>query len=172
MSPLRIDTAEFTRRGEHAEGRLELASLERLATLLESTDGTLDWRLDGRSVLRPDGSRQPLLGLRLEGRMAMRCVRCLDPVEVALEVSRDYRLVSSEAQAEGEDLDDDDRDLLVGDRGFDLAALIEDEAIMALPAAPRHADCRIAAATSGLPPAEEARRPFEVLERLRGRGAG
>lgn len=172
MSPLRIDTAEFTRRGEHAEGRLELAALERLATLLESTDGALDWRLHGSSVLRPDGSRQALLGLTVDGRMALRCVRCLDPVEVELQVRRDYRLVSSEAQAEAEDLDDDGRDLLVGARDFDLAGLIEDEAIMALPAAPRHADCCIAATASGSSPAEETRRPFEVLERLRGRDPG
>jgi len=171
MSPLRIDTAEFTRRGERAEGRLELPALERLRTLLESTDGALDWRLTGRSVLRPDGSRQALLALRLDGRVPMRCVRCLEPVEVELQVHRDYRLVSSEAQAEAEDLDDDACDLLVGGRDFDLAALIEDEAIMALPAAPRHVACPIAATASGPTPADEARRPFEVLARLRGRGS-
>lgn len=172
MSPLRIDTADFTRRGDRAEGRLDLPALPRLATMLESPEGVLAWRLEGRSVLRPDGSRQGFLGLRVDGRVTMRCVRCLEPVEVTLEVSRDYRLVSSEAEAEQEDLDDEDYDVLAGGRGFDVAGLVEDEAIMALPAAPRHDDCRTAAAASDGPPRDDTRRPFEVLKGWRGGGDG
>jgi uncharacterized protein len=172
MSAPRIDTADFTRRGERAHGRLALPALARLASMLEPGDAELGWRLEGRSLLRPDGSRQGFLQLRLEGRVPMRCVRCLEPVEVALDVSRDYRLVSSEAQAEAEDLDDEAFDLLVGGRGFDVAGLVEDEAIMALPPAPRHDDCRTAAASPEAPDGSGTRRPFESLKGWRDDGRG
>lgn len=169
MSALRIDTAEFTRRGDTAEGRLAVDSLPRLVTLLESADGGIVWRLQGRTEPRADGGRESLLALRADGSVSMRCVRCLEPVEVRFAVRRDYRLVSTEAQAEREDLDDEAFDLLVGGRSFDLGELIEDEAILDLPAAPQHADCRAATTgTDAAPAVPDTRRPFEVLKGWRG----
>lgn len=141
MSLPPIDTHEFTRRGDVAQASAPLADLVRLGTLLVSHDGALVWRLTGRSTVGADGSRRGFLHLDLEGTLHVRCVRCLEPMQVALDVARDYRLVATEEQAEREDLGDDEVDLLVGARRFDLAGLIEDEAIMGLPAAPRHADC-------------------------------
>ena len=137
-----IDTHEFTRRGDAAEGAAPLAGLDRFASMLVDAQGGLAWRLSGRSELGPDGSRTPFLRLELSAPVRMRCVRCLEPVEVRIETTRDYRLVATEAQAEREDADEDALDLLVSSRRFDLAALVEDEAIMALPPAPRHPDCR------------------------------
>ena len=136
-----IDTHEFTRRGDAARGTQPLVGLERLGSMLTSTAGALDWRLSGRSELGPDGSRSALLRLELDGAVSMRCVRCLEPVELPLKVARDYRLVATETQAEREDVEEDTVDLLVSARRFDLAGLVEDEAIMALPAAPRHDAC-------------------------------
>lgn len=165
-----IDTHEFARRGDTASGRLPLVVLVRLSSMLISTDGALDWRLSGRSDLAPDGSRQAYLSLAVAGGVAMRCVRCLESVAVELGVERDYRMVASEAQAEREDVDEDDHDLLVSSRHLDLEALIEDEAIMALPLAPRHEDCS-APETPPEPesPAEEPT-PFAALAGLRERG--
>jgi uncharacterized protein len=136
-----IDTHEFTRRGDAAGGTQPLAGLERLGSMLSSTAGALDWRLSGRSELGPDGSRSAFLRLELEGAVRMRCVRCLEPVELPLKVGRDYRLVATEAQAEREDAEEEAFDVLVSARRFDLSGLVEDEAIMALPAAPAHDAC-------------------------------
>jgi len=143
-----IDTHEFTRRGDVAEGRVPLAELERLGSLLVADDGVLAWRLAGDSELGADGSRRAHLHLALSATLAMRCVRCLERIDVPLDVERDYRLVATEAQAEQEDVDEDEVDLLVGARRFDLAGLVEDEAIMALPPAPRHDGCSAPAATA------------------------
>jgi uncharacterized protein len=147
-----IDTHEFTRRGDSAAGREPVAALERLASMLLAPDGTLDWRLGGRSELGADGARKAFLHLGVAGTVRMRCVRCLEPIEVALEVGRDYRLVATEEQAEREDADEESVDVLVASRRFDLGALVEDEAIMALPAAPRHADCTAPAAAAAQAP--------------------
>jgi uncharacterized protein len=169
-----IDTHEFTRRGDVAEGRVPLAELERLGALLVADEGVLAWRLAGGSELGADGSRRAHLHLVLSATLAMRCVRCLDRIDVPLGVERDYRLVATEAQAELEDVDEDEVDLLVGARRFDLAGLVEDEAIMALPPAPRHDHCSApAAAIDGGPeqPDEAVtapRNPFAALGALRG----
>ena len=142
MNAPNLDTHEFTRRGDSAAGTLALDAMPRLGSLLLATDGALSWRLAGRSELGADGSRRGFMHLELDGRTLMRCVRCLEPIEVGIGARRDYRMVGSEEQAEREDADDDEHDLLVSSRHFDLSALIEDEAIMALPPAPRHDDCR------------------------------
>jgi uncharacterized protein len=169
-----IDTHEFTRRGDAAEGQVPLLELERLGSLLIARDGVLGWHLSGRSEVGADGSRLAHLHLELAATMAMRCVRCLERIDVPLAVERDYRLVATEAQAEQEDVDEDEFDLLVGARRFDLAGLIEDEAIMALPPAPRHPDCRAPAmgvesadAVADIEPPTPARNPFAALAALR-----
>jgi uncharacterized protein len=173
-----IDTHEFTRRGDVAEGRVPLAELERLGSLLVTDDGVLAWRLAGDSELGADGSRRAHLNLVLSATLAMRCVRCLERIDVPLDVERDYRLVATEAQAEQEDVDEDEVDLLVGARRFDLAGLVEDEAIMALPPAPRHDDCSAPAASAADDEpgqsdeaAPQSRNPFAALDAMLG-GSG
>ncbi len=136
-----IDTHAFTRLGESASGRLTPDELPRLRLMLVSQDGGLDWHLGGRSDLRADGSRESSMDLRFSARLTVRCARCLEPLEVVIAENHRYRMVGSESQAEREDVDDDEHDLLVSSRRFDLAELIEDEAIMALPSAPHHPDC-------------------------------
>jgi uncharacterized protein len=172
--PLTIDTAEFTRRSDVAEGERPVAALPRLSSLLLDGSGTVTWRLAGRIRETADGRRQPLLALSLGAEVTMGCVRCLEPVTVAFSVQRDFRLVTSESQAAREDPQDGDFDLLVGSPQFDLAELIEDEAIMALPFAPRHDDCRPPAVVGEPPPPlqDDRPNPFAKLRRLRPDGGG
>ena len=137
-----LDTQDFTRRGDSVSGRLAVPELPRLCSLLVSEEGHLDWHLRGESQVRADGSRVARMALELSGTVTMRCVRCLETLAVILDEYLEYRLVPTEAEAEREDAEDDESDVLVSSRHFDLAGLIEDETIMALPAAPRHPDCR------------------------------
>jgi uncharacterized protein len=171
-----LDTHEFTRRGDSIDGDEPVSGLSRLVTLLADPSGAIAWRLAGRSVLGADGSRTPYLDLDFSGTVRMHCVRCLEPVTVTLEERRGYRLVATEEQAEREDPDEDELDLLVSSRRFDLGALIEDEAIMALPAAPAHDDCQAPErATGSVRPvvASPTRpNPFAALGALRGAAAG
>ena len=122
LSP--VDTHDFTRLGESASGRLTPEALPRLRSMLVSSDGELDWQLAGRSDLRADGSRESFMELRFTARLTTQCARCLEPLEIAIADQHTYRLVGSETQAEREDVDDDEHDLLVSSRRFDLAGLI------------------------------------------------
>jgi uncharacterized protein len=174
MKTLTIDTAEFTRRADAADGKVPVARLGRLASLLADDAGTLAWKLSGRVHVTPEGTRRPLLALGVDGEVAMQCVRCLETIRVPVSVGREFRLVVSESQAEREHLEDEQYDVLVGDRLFDVLALVEDEAIMALPLAPAHDDCSPPALAPGQsaagpepdePPPRE--NPFAVLQRLK-----
>lgn len=175
-----LDTQALTTKGESLEGRRPLAAMPRLADLLLDSSGDLDWQLVGRSELRADGGRQSFMDLSLSATLTVRCVRCLEPVPVGLAETRHYRMVPDESQAAREDNEDDEHDLLVSSRRFDLANLLEDEVIMALPAAPRHEACRApvplagAESASGAAPASpqtpgqpDRENPFAALAALR-----
>ena len=181
MSLPSLDTHEFCRRADSASGTEPLAGLTRVASLLADPVGELSWQIAGRSAVRADGSRLAFLSLELQAMVVMRCVRCLEPVAQVLSEQRAYRLVGNESQAAQEDAEDDDYDVLVASRRFDLGALIEDEMIMALPAAPRHEHCEAPAkaspadadaskgAASEAEPVPE--NPFAVLSGLKRPGA-
>ncbi|MPM75651.1 Large ribosomal RNA subunit accumulation protein YceD [bioreactor metagenome] len=70
----------------------------------------------------------------------MQCQRCLGPVDVPLDIEREFRFVADEATAEALD-DECEEDLLVLSREFNLRQLIEDELLMELPVVPRHDEC-------------------------------
>lgn len=172
--PLIVDSRELARTGRALEGSFQVRDLERLASLLSRSDGRLDWRARGERQERADGGHDELLHLRIEGRVAMQCVRCLGETPVTIRVDRGFRLVGDEAQATREDAEDAEFDVLAGGARFDLGGLIEDEAIMALPSIARHDECALplsdsrAADMTGSDDEEERIRPFAGLAALKG----
>ncbi|HLS56777.1 MAG TPA: YceD family protein [Zeimonas sp.] len=165
-----IDTFELARSGAELSGETPLAGMSRLGSMLSDVDGSVAWRLRGWRAARPEGGADDCMALSIAATLRMPCVRCMGPVPVELSAERAYRIVRSEAEAERLDLDDQQYDVLAGDRRFDLAGLVEDEAIMALPLAPRHERCDLPAqgALDAEPAAEAGRpSPFAALARLK-----
>lgn len=136
-----IDTTEFTRTGQRLSGRSPLARLVRMSDMLTDDDGELEWTLEGERSRRADGGFDAHLALAFAGQVRMRCVRCLEPVEIAIGDRRHFKLVVTESVAEREDAQTDDFDLLVSSPHFEVLDLLEDEAILALPLAPSHGSC-------------------------------
>lgn len=126
------------------------------------TPQQLSWALAGRRQTPTSG--EPRDWLRLTGTLliALRCVRCMSPVQLSIAFDRDYVLVADEAAAEQVDAQTDDYDALVASRRFDLSALLEDEALLTLPVAPSHADCPLPTQ-----PIEPRANPFASLRQLR-----
>ena len=165
-----IDTFELARAGAGLSGEIELAAMSRLGSMLADVEGSVAWRLKGWRAARPQGGADDCMALSIAAALRLPCVRCTGPVPVELAVERAYRLVRSEAEAERLDLDDPQYDVLAGDRRFDLEGLVEDEAIMALPLAPRHERCDLPGQGAvDVEPAAEARRPgpLAALAKLR-----
>ncbi|MFO1301425.1 MAG: YceD family protein [Burkholderiaceae bacterium] len=162
-----IDTSELARAGSELSGAYPLAGMERLGSLLADRQGEVAWRLRAWRAGRADGASEDRMALSIVATVRMACVRCMAPVTVELSAERSYRLARSEAEAERLDLDDQVHDVLAGGRRFDLAGLVEDEAIMALPATPRHERCDLPGVAGQAVDDDALRRPFAALERLK-----
>ena len=80
------------------------------------------------------------LHLTADTSLPLTCQRCMSTVQTPLQVNQWYRFVASEDIAMAED-DASDEDLLVLSPQFDLAEVLEDELLMALPLVPMHDIC-------------------------------
>lgn len=144
---MKVDLFEFARLGREAEGSVALEDLARID--MSERDGSLRWRAVG---YREDGGgvREPSLHLDLavDGAVPLVCQRCLLPMREPIDLDVHYLVAADEASAEA--LDEDDAfDVIAGAPDFDLAGLVEDEVILALPIAPRHAVCPVQADVAG-----------------------
>lgn len=158
------DVWELSRRLGVVQGQLAVKDAPRLAGQLADDTGALHYRFSGLV----DELGRPAARLELQGRVLARCDRCGGPVEVAIDERPQFFFVADEEELDKLPIDQSPEEPLLGSRRFDLAALVEDQAILALPISPRHDDC----ALRGQPEAEqgldgETHRPFEALAALK-----
>jgi uncharacterized protein len=143
--PDRLDIRSFAQDAAQISGSLPLSKLERLAQDLYLAEAdlalkTLQWTATGSSIPIAGGAAQPWLHLEVSLQAPMQCQRCLQEVVLPVQITRDFRFVKNEEEANAQD-DDAQEELLVIAKQFDLLELIEDEIIMALPFAPLHETC-------------------------------
>ena len=159
-----VDVFDLGRSGGRLEGRVAPASLPRLAAAVRSIDGPLAYEYDGYL----DELGRPAARLHVRGRLSLACDRCDGPIQTDLDARGTFFFVDSEAALNAVPIDESEVDALLGSARFDLLALIEDEAILALPLSPRHTDCRLPELADA--PAEPASAsPFAALEQLKAR---
>ena len=164
-----VDVFDLAARGERIEGEFELARLPRLSESLLDTDGTLRYVVKG--LVDADG--HPAADLSLRGRLRLECQRCNAPLEFDLERDTRFRFVHSEAELEALPLEDDEADVIAGSHAMDLAAWVEDEAILSLPLVPRHESCSpVAGRSRQVESTTDRPNPFAVLAALKGRDVG
>jgi uncharacterized protein len=155
------DAFAFARDGRVLEGTLPISELERLHDLLVEVVGEVAFRLQGFKGERGE----PMLQLEISGVLPLACQRCLNAVPCDLDVDSLLELVPEGAELSEDELEDDTRDFLPVERELDVAELVEDEILLALPVAPRHEKC-------GLPGAADAGErinPFAALSGLKGK---
>jgi uncharacterized protein len=125
----------FARAGEDQSGEFRLADLPRLSDLLVSDQGVVRYRVRGGS----EASR-PVLKLDVDTTALLICQRCLTPYRQELCVARVFPIARDEAQLEFWERDDPLLDALIADPELDVLTLVEDEILLSLPVAPRHAE--------------------------------
>jgi uncharacterized protein len=142
FSPQRLDVKAFAQVGGRLSGHESLLKYERLAQDAKGLhpDLLVDWEAVGEVRTALGGLSQVWLRIKVRASFPMECQRCMSPVDVPLEVDREFRFVADEATAEALD-DESEEDLLAMSREFDLHELIEDELLMALPVVPKHTEC-------------------------------
>lgn len=135
-------------------------------------DHVLNWSAQGELRADEAGAEQIWLHLTAEVSLPLMCQRCLGPVDIAVSVKQSFRFVGSEEAAEAQD-EESEEDVLALSQEFNLADLIEDEVLMAMPVVPRHEECpvevKLEVADAGFEVASaEKRNPFAVLAKLQG----
>ena len=143
------------------EGELNISELGRLHDLLAEAVGSVSFRLVGRK----GGRGEALLSLQVAGRIPLACQRCLAAIPFDLDIDSLLELVPEGEEMSQEELEDDTRDFLPVVRELDVAGLVEDEILLALPVAPRHEKCSLPGAAD----ADERVNPFSVLAGLKGK---
>jgi len=131
--PRLIDGLQFARGAESLEGTLDLSRLPRLAEMRCATTG-LHYELRGRT----DAEGRGWLQVLANGTLTLECQRCLGPLTLPLALRSELMLAASERDIETAD---DDIDRVLAGKAMDVCQLIEDEALLALPMAPRHEQC-------------------------------
>jgi uncharacterized protein len=153
-----INSIEFARTGEQLAGTVPVSALPRLADSLFDTQGELKYELTGGS----DSKQRLRLLLAVAGSFNLKCQRCLG--SLAFPVTTQSKLLLLTGEAGGETADFDDLDGVPEDARTDVWSLVEDEVLLAIPLAPRHAEgqCSAAVDTTG----NRGASPFAALVKL------
>ena len=139
MSAFVIDAFDFCRNNGYREGVTPVAEMTRLAADCADSSGTISWSIQGGQTRQG----YPMLTLSVSGAVQLVCQRCLQPFAYELDSSTVLVLGKDDEEADEieEILDDESIDVIVGDHAMDIRQLLEDEALLALPQAPKHEVC-------------------------------
>jgi uncharacterized protein len=172
FDPFRLPVEAFAKESGTLEGDWPLSQFGRLPamSLADGAPGPqrdVKWRARGELRALRGGERQPWLHLTASACLVLECQRCLQPVELAIEVARSFLFVHGEEAAAQLDAESED-DVLPLTRALDLHELIEDELLLALPIVPRHDVCPQPLPSSAAAEAEPAAaNPFAALAGLK-----
>lgn len=173
MQAFVIDAFAFSRLEEQRSGSILVADLPRLSEESANTTGELGWSLRGGK----DKLGHAQLELSVNGSVQLMCQRCLAPFAFDIDSESILILAKNEENADEIEalLEDDEIDVVVGSKTFNIMDLIEDEALLAIPQSPKHAVCPdlplASADTTAAIEAEVGKKesPFAVLKKINGR---
>ncbi len=145
LHPPTLDSFQAAGQGQCLQGQDVLQSFDRLLDQSQGQgpDNPLTWQARFEHVANPAYGNPRCLHLTVRVSVPQVCQRCLCPVDLAVAIDRSFRLVETEELASEQDAASTE-DVLASSPAFDLAALIEDEVLMALPMVPRHEVCQVA----------------------------
>ena len=163
MNTYVVDAFEFCRQKEYREGKIPVAQFTRLLEDCAGDQGEIAWSLQG-------GTHEhgyPQWELKVGAQVQLMCQRCLTPFSFGIDAHSILILARDDEKADEMEvsLDDESIDVIVGSRAFNLLELIEDEALLALPLAPKHAACEDAELPLQL--VDEKELPFSGLKGLK-----
>lgn len=163
MNAFVIDAFEFCRNKERRQGEIAVADLARLAGECADKSGVVRWSLEGGV----DRLGLPKLSLSVAGSVQLLCQRCL--TKFAFDIASESTLVLAKDEVNADEieamLEDDSVDVIVGLKALDVLALIEDEALLAIPLSAKHDVCPDQASLDALMSAKKDS-PFAVLKGL------
>lgn len=129
-----LDGVQFAAAARRLEGEFGVAELPRLRDLVRDRAGMVRYRLTGHR--RADG--KPAIHLEVSGLVNLTCQRCLESMQQPVESTRE--LVFVEQSSLGDIAEEEvETDYLDAGQALDVEQTVEDEVMLCLPMAPRHA---------------------------------
>ncbi len=129
-----IDPLLLADRNANIEGELPVNKLERIAGLLSNDDGNVSVKL----FFGREGKLATIDG-HISAVLALKCQRCLEPVEWP--VSSEIKLGVVSTLERANNLPDGYEPLLLVEEGkIPLTSIVEDELLLTLPSIPKHQD--------------------------------
>ena len=159
-----IDSQVYAREARSLQGDLPIAEFPRIQDMLADSAGIVTYRVGGS--MNTERNR-PQIFLQIDGILSVCCQRCLEGIEYSLKVSSLLEFVGDEDELTQEEIEDDSRDFLPAQGEVDIVALIEDEIILDLPAAPRHESCALPDTRQEKTDAS----PFSLLKGFKGKAS-
>ena len=173
LQATKLNMQAFAEAGVPLFGTTPLQKMERLAqeTIGLQLDSIVNWQATPELRAGSTGQMDIWLHLTAGVSVPLTCQRCMGVVSTALQIDQWYRFVASEDIAMAED-DASEEDLLVLSPQFDLAEVLEDELLMALPLVPMHDVCpELPVFSAGVPNAPDnladKPNPFAALAQLK-----
>ena len=147
FNPERLDVKRLAHEAAKLSGawpqeRFTRLTSEALAPLADGPGIEVDWTVAGEERAVTGVAPQLWLHLHAQTQIRMECQRCLMPMTARMKIDRHFLFARDEEHAAqlDEELEDE---VLVLARTLDLAELVEDELILALPIVPRHETCPV-----------------------------
>lgn len=142
--PDKVDVKTSATASVRLSGRGRLQNMPRLATELPglASDEAVLWSAAFTLQNGADGQPVPWLQLGLQASLPQTCQRCLTDYPHVVDLTYNFRFVATEEEAEEAD-DESEEDLLVLTKHFNLAELVEDELLMAIPLIALHETCPV-----------------------------
>ena len=162
-----IDSQDFAYNSRETQGKIPLAAMPRLQDMLADPAGELNYVVRGLH----SKADKPMLEVALEGTCQLRCQRCLQRLDYPVKLVSHLLLVPAE-HLDDAIADNEENDVIPADTRLDVLELLEEELLLSLPFAPKHAAgvCQPALAQAVIDQAveiDQAENPFAVLAELK-----
>jgi uncharacterized protein len=159
--PETVEPVGLADAGRSFRGEIALSDLGRLAPMLSDNGGRLQVSL----VFRRDQRRIRVLDGSIDGEIHLICQRCLEPLPWPLHLRFSLGIVTDEAGIDR--LPDGYEPLLIQGEPLKTAEVVEDEILLAVPAAPMHEGAQRCDSGYRNRPVTERDNPFAVLDKLK-----
>ncbi len=132
LSAERINPYRMARDAASRRGEIRLSRMSRLAPLLSDDQGSARFEL----AFHLDAGSRPVIKGSVQAGLELICQRCLKAMTLALDLDIELVIVLSDEEAAA--VSKQGEPLTLSSDSLSVAELVEDELILALPAAPLH----------------------------------
>ena len=168
----RFDAFKLAAEGDSLAGEFDASTLARVVDRLapNASAAPIAWRIGGDH----DAFQRPMLSVTIEGSLLLECQRCLQPFAAPIEQHTQLLLARNETELAL--LDAEESEVVLAATTLDARTLVEDEILLSLPLAPRHAEGQCVAGPGSRGESSETGRasgtsPFASLAGLKKRGS-